>query len=60
MGGGGQWVQNIQDKHADQPNKLYVTPYWVQAVGLPQLETTNFHKCTYMQDVLCQVTQHIM
>jgi hypothetical protein len=54
-------LQNIEDKHADQPVKTRVTlPHpRVASVEQPCLEKHYFKKCLYMQDVLCNVVERI-
>jgi hypothetical protein len=51
-------LQNIKDKHADQPAKKTcdtVSHPRVAYIETPWLETTRFQKRMYMQDVLCNV-----
>jgi hypothetical protein len=47
-------LQNITDKHADQPakNKFDTLPHPRVASVEPQwLQTADFQKCIYMQDI---------
>jgi len=45
-------LQNIYDKHADQPAKKRATPYRINGLPLSnQLETTHFQKFMHMQIV---------
>ena len=56
-------VQNIKDKHPDQPAKKTcdAVPHpHVASVEPLLLEATHFQKYRYMQDVLCSVTEHLM
>lgn len=48
-------LQNVKDKHVDQPSKKRadnpLNPH-VASVELPWLDTTRFQKCMHVQDVL--------
>lgn len=43
LGGECKWVQNIHDKHADQPIKLYATPYRIQVLPLQDCHSWKQH-----------------
>jgi len=55
-------LQNVKDKHADQPAKKDVRHAYsrIASVEPPWLETTRFQKCVYMQGVLYSAIERLM
>jgi hypothetical protein len=62
------WMQPLGFCKISKKNMLISPPKNVQqhtyphvgSVELPCLGTTHFKSCMYIQDILCDVTEHIM